>query len=66
MIRLASSTVATGSVVPGTIGTPAAAITRRASVLSPIRRIASGDGPMNVSPALAHASAKRQSSDRKP
>jgi hypothetical protein len=29
-------------------------------------RIASGDGPMNVSPACTHASANRQFSDRKP
>jgi hypothetical protein len=52
--------------LPGNIGTPAAAIRRRASGLSPIARIASGDGPTNVRPACAHASAKRQFSERKP
>ena len=39
---------------------------RRASVLSPIARIASTGGPTKVSPASAHAAAKRQSSDRNP
>ena len=37
----ASSTVSTGSVVPGTIGTPAAFISSRALVFEPIASIAS-------------------------
>jgi hypothetical protein len=64
--RSAAAASATGSGLPGTIGTPAAAMRRRASVLSPIARIASADGPMNVRPASAHASANRQFSDRNP
>ena len=40
MILRASSTVATGAVVPGTIGTPAAAINSRARVFDPIASIA--------------------------
>src|SRR5439155_821216 len=45
---------------------PAAAMSRRASVLSPIWRMASGDGPTKIRPARRHASAKRQFSERKP
>ena len=40
-----------GSRLPGTIGTPAACIRRRASVLSPMARMASGVGPTKISPA---------------
>ena len=42
---------------PGTTGTPAAIMRRRASTLSPIASIASGEGPMNVSPASRTARA---------
>ena len=49
--RSASTASAVVSWLPGTTGTPAAAMSRRASVLSPIRRIASGDGPTKVRPA---------------
>ena len=41
----ASATVATGSVVPGTIGTPAARISSRARVFEPIASIALGGRP---------------------
>ena len=51
---------------PGTTGTPAAIAARRAAVLLPISAIASGVGPMNVSPASRHAAAKSSFSDRKP
>src|ERR671923_142671 len=51
MTSRASSTVATGSVVPGTIGTPASPISSRARVLDPIASIAAAGGPMNVIPA---------------
>src|SRR5260370_10888470 len=57
---------ATGWGLRGTIGTPAAAMRRRASGLSPMARIASADGPMKVRPACTQASAKRQFSERKP
>ena len=40
------STVSTGSVVPGTIGTPASFISSRARVLEPIASIALAGGPM--------------------
>src|SRR3990172_7201047 len=47
----ASAASTTVSALPGTTGTPAAAMSRRASVLSPIALIASGEGPMNTRPA---------------
>ncbi len=62
----ASSTVATGDVVPGTIGTPAARISARARVLDPIASIAEAGGPTNTSPASSHAWAKLADSARKP
>ena len=66
MTRRASSTVSTGSVVPGTIGTPASRMSSRARVFDPIASIASGGGPMNVTPASPHARAKSAFSARKP
>ena len=54
------------SVVPGTIGTPAAAIRRRAPIFEPIASIASGGGPIQTSPAAATARAKSAFSARKP
>src|SRR5947208_1998705 len=57
---------ATGRVEPGTIGTPAACMRRRASVLSPIARMAVAGGPMKVSPASATASANGARSEKKP
>ena len=51
---------------PGTTGTPAAIMRLRASTLSPIASIASGDGPMNTRPASAQARAKCARSERKP
>ena len=65
-MRSASATVVTGSVPPGTIGTPAAAISSRALVLEAIASIASGEGPMKTRPASAHARAKSGFSARKP
>ena len=58
MILRASSTPPTGSVVPGTIGTPAACISSRARVFEPIASIALAGGPMKVIPASSHACAK--------
>jgi hypothetical protein len=54
------------SMVPGTIGTPAFCIVRRAVTLSPIERITSPVGPMKRMPAALHASAKSPFSARKP
>ena len=66
MILRASSTVATGSVVPGTIGTPAAAINSRARVFEPIASIADADGPMNMIPRSSSAAANPAFSARNP
>ena len=60
------SSDSTGSVVPGTIGTPAAFISSRAFVLEPIASIAFGGGPMNTIPAFSQAFAKAAFSARKP
>ena len=65
-MRCASSTDVTGSVPPGTMGTPAAAISSRALVFEAIASIASGGGPMKTRPASAHARAKSGFSARKP
>ena len=51
---------------PGTTGTPAAIMRLRASTLSPMASIASGEGPMNTRPASAQAWAKCARSERKP
>ena len=66
MILRASSTVSTGSVVPGTIGTPASCISSRARVFEPIASIALAGGPMNVMPASSQAWANGAFSARKP
>ena len=62
----ASSSDSTGSVVPGTIGTPASCISSRALVLEPIASIADAGGPMNVTPASSRRRAKAAFSARKP
>ena len=66
MILRASSTVSTGSVVPGTIGTPAFFIRSRALVFEPMDSIADAGGPMNVTPASSRACANAAFSARKP
>jgi hypothetical protein len=48
------------------IGTPTSAIVRRAAALSPITRIWSAVGPMNVMFDAAHVSANSAFSARKP
>ena len=48
------------------IGTPALFIRSRASVFEPIASIASGGGPIQVSPAASTARAKSAFSARKP
>src|SRR6185437_7612924 len=55
MMRRATSTVSTGSVVPGTIGTPASRISSRARVFEPIASIALAGGPMKTIPASSRA-----------
>jgi hypothetical protein len=65
-ISLASSAPPTRPLLPGTVGTPASAATRRAATLSPSSRIASPDGPTNFMPAATTASAKSAFSERKP
>ena len=62
----ASSMSATSPSLPGTIGRPAALMVRLASDLSPMRRIISGVGPMNVKPQDVATSTKCAFSDRKP
>ena len=64
--RRAAERDVTGFWVPGGRGTPASAIVARATALSPMRRIASGDGPMNTTWLLAQPAAKSAFSDRKP
>ena len=50
----------------GSTGTPAAAISCLAAILSPIAAMACGAGPTKVSPASAQAWANAAFSDRKP
>ncbi len=52
--------------LPGTMGIPAAAISRRACSFSPISRNISGDGPMKVILEASQTSAKFAFSERKP
>ena len=66
MTLRASSTVSTGSVVPGTIGTPASRMISRARVFEPIASIAVAGGPMKTMPASSQARAKAAFSARKP
>ena len=54
------------SLAEGVSGCPAAATKRRDSILSPISRIASGDGPIQRIPAASTASAKGAFSARNP
>ncbi len=52
--------------LPGTTGTPAAIIARRAAALSPIARMAAGGGPMKRMLQASQTSAKWAFSARKP
>ena len=65
-IGRAAATSATGSVTPGTIGTPAASISARARTLEPMASMASGGGPIQTMPASASARANPAFSARKP
>ena len=66
MIFWASSIVSTGSVVPGTIGTPASCMSSRARVFEPIASIAEAGGPMKTVPLSSRALAKAAFSARNP
>ena len=61
-----SRTERTGSTTPGSIGSPASCMSRRAVALLPMSCITDGGGPMKVSPADSQISAKSGSSERKP
>ena len=66
-IRIRSSgSLPSGPSEPGTQGTPAFFIDLIADTLSPISRIVSARGPMNVKPLCSTRSAKSAFSDRKP
>ena len=58
--------VSTGSVTPGTIGTPASCISSRALVLDPIASIALAGGPIKVMPLSSSVRANSAFSARKP
>ena len=62
----ASSIDSTGSVVPGTIGTPAFSISSRARVLEPIASIADEGGPIQVTLESSRRFANAAFSARKP
>jgi len=55
-----------GISLPGITGTPACLAITRAWALSPISRMASGEGPMKVRPHARQISAKAGFSARKP
>ena len=56
----------TGSVRPGTPDTPTASAARRELILSPMISMASGGGPMKVTPVAVMARAKSAFSEKKP
>jgi hypothetical protein len=62
----AASASATGPSLPGTSGAPTASAIRLASTLSPSRRVASGPGPIQTSPASITACANSALSARNP
>jgi len=64
--RSASARSATLPSVPGVTGTPALIMLRRASVLSPMRRMTSALGPTKRMPRSAQISASSAFSERKP
>ena len=62
----ASSTSCSPFFVPGTTGTPASIMVRRAWLLLPMRSMTSGAGPMKTMSFSRHSLAKVEFSDRKP
>lgn len=63
---LASAAVSMQPSEPGTVGTPHAFMVSRAELLSPMRSMHSGLGPMNTRSLSAQARAKSAFSARKP
>ena len=61
-----SSGDVSGSERPGTPATPTSAAAIRELILSPMTSIASGGGPMNVTPRSVIARAKSGFSEKKP
>ena len=61
-----SSALWANSVVPGTIGAPPRWAASRDDTLSPISSIASGGGPIHVTPMPAMARAKSAFSEKNP
>ena len=61
-----SSADVRNSVVPGTPCTPASWAAMRLDTLSPMTSMASGGGPMNVTPRSVMARAKSVFSEKKP
>ena len=61
-----SSPLVRNSVVPGTPGTPASWAAMRLDTLSPMTSMASGGGPMKVTPRSVMARAKSVFSEKKP
>ena len=61
-----SSGDVSGSERPGTPATPAFSAARRELILSPMTSIASGGGPMKVTPRSVMARAKSVFSEKKP
>ncbi len=64
--RRAAAAASPPSSAPGTSGTPARATVARAASLSPMVAIASGGGPIQVSPAASTARPKAALSARNP
>ena len=65
-IFVAFSSLSTGPSLPGSTGTPAFFMARRARALSPSNRITFGDGPMNLMWHASQTSARYALSERKP
>ncbi len=63
---IASASFATAPSEPGTTGIPSFLAVSLASILSPMIRMCSEVGPMNVIECSSRISAKRAFSDRKP
>jgi hypothetical protein len=61
-----SSAEVRNSVVPGTTGAPASTAAIRLDTLSPMISMASGGGPMNVTPRAVMARAKSVFSEKNP
>ena len=63
---IASASLPTGPSLPGTVGMPSSRAVALATILSPIRRMCSGDGPMKMKPCSSTIWAKSAFSERKP